>query len=138
MQEADVAHRLGHLLLVQLDHPVVHPDLRQLGAMRGPGLGRLVLVMGEDQVRPAAVDVEAHAQQLLGHRGALDVPARPAAAPGGLPGRVLPLLGRLPQREVERITLALRSLQPLPLVVRARVSAPAVRGGAVRPDRRQR
>ena len=38
-------------------------------------LGGLVLVVGEHQVRAAAVDVEADAEQLLGHRRALDVPA---------------------------------------------------------------
>ena len=44
-------------------------------------LGRLVLVVGEDEVVAAAVDLEADAEQLLGHRRALDVPARAARGP---------------------------------------------------------
>ena len=69
-------------------------------AARGLGLGDLVLVVGEDQVGAAAVDLEVHAEDLLGHRRALDVPARAPAAPGRVPGGVLALLARLPEREV--------------------------------------
>ena len=85
-------------------------------AVGSAGLRRLVLVVGEDQVRAAAVDLEVEPEQLLGHRRALDVPARPAAAPGRLPGRVLARLLRLPQREVERVPLALGALDPLALI----------------------
>ena len=81
-----------------------------------PRLRGLVLVMGEDEVVAAAVDLEADAEQLLGHRRALDVPARPAAAPRRVPGGVLALLLRLPQREVERILLAVGALDALALV----------------------
>ena len=79
-------------------------------------LGGLVLVVGEDQVAAAAVDLEADAEQLLGHRRALDVPAGPAAAPRRVPGRVLARLLGLPEREVERILLAVRALDALALV----------------------
>jgi hypothetical protein len=88
---------------------------RVSSALRG-----LVLVMGEHQVRAAAVDVEAHAQQLLGHRRALDVPTRPPLAPGRRPAGVLAGLARLPQGEVQGILLA-RQLRPLPTVVLALV-----------------
>ena len=37
------------------------PQLRQRSAMGGVRLGLLVLVVGEDQVRPAPVDLEADA-----------------------------------------------------------------------------
>src|SRR3954468_22536628 len=77
---------------------------------RGLGLGDLVLMVGEDQVRPAAVDVEVQAEDLLRHGRALDVPARPATAPGGLPERVLALLVSLPEGEVLRVALEARGV----------------------------
>ena len=69
------------------------------------GLRDLVLVVREDQVEPAAVDVERRAEVLARHRRALEVPAGTAAAPRRRP-RGLARLGRLPQREVARVALA--------------------------------
>ena len=66
------------------------------------GTGDLVLVVREDQVHPAAVNVERGPEVLGGHGRAFQAPAGPA--PGRLPER-LPRLGRLPQREVTRVTL---------------------------------
>src|SRR5438105_8060539 len=51
------------------------------------------------------MDREAHPQLRLRHRRALDVPAGSSSAPGRVPGGVLALLLRLPEREVERILL---------------------------------
>ena len=78
----------------------MHPDAREGFAARGLGLRDLVLVVREDQVAAAAVHVEVHAEQLLRHRRALDVPAGPAIAPRRGPRAVLALLARLPEREV--------------------------------------
>ena len=55
----------------------------------------LVLVVREHEVAAATVDVEAVAEDLQRHRGALDVPARTARAPRRLPAR-LAGLRRLP------------------------------------------
>ena len=57
----DVAQRLAHLGLAEVEQAVVHPvpGERQPGRA---GLGDLVLVVREDQVEPAAVDVELGAQ----------------------------------------------------------------------------
>ena len=107
----------------ELEHPVVHPDPRQRLPARGERLRRLVLVVREHEVDAAAVDVELHAQQRLGHRRALDVPARPAAAPGRVPGGVLALLPRLPQREVQRIFLQRCALDALALIHLVQVAA---------------
>ena len=71
---------------------------------------------GKVEVVAAAVDLEADAEQLLGHRRALDVPARAPAAPGRVPGGVLALLLRLPEREIERVLLAIGALDALALV----------------------
>ena len=68
------------------------------------------------------------AEQLLGHRRALDVPARPAGPPGRLPPGVLALLACLPEGEVERVLLAPGSLDALTLV---HVLEPAVGEGPI-------
>jgi hypothetical protein len=98
----EVAEALGHLLAREVDEAVVQPVLRErAGPERALALGDLVLVMREDQVAPAEMEVERLAQVRAAHRRAFDMPARPPRAPGTVPGR-LARLGRLPQREVER------------------------------------
>jgi len=76
-----VAERLAHLLAARSDPQVVHPEAGEPAAGCA-GLGELVLVVREAKIDPAAVDVELVAEVLTGHRRALDVPARAAAAPG--------------------------------------------------------
>ncbi len=66
----------------------MHPDVREAVAERAR-LRDLVLVVREDEVEPAAVDLELRSEVLLRHDRALDVPARPPASPGRVPGRVL-------------------------------------------------
>jgi hypothetical protein len=83
-------------------HPVADEG-RARGRLR---LRYLVLVVGEDEVGGAAVDVEGHPELLLGHDRAFDVPPGTALAPRARPVR-LPRLGRLPEREIEGIGLAL-------------------------------
>ena len=98
----DVAERLRHLLAAEVHHAGVQPVARELPvAERALRLRDLVLVVREDEVGAAAVDVERLAEVAVRHRRALDVPARAARAPRALPER-LAGLGRLPQREVER------------------------------------
>ena len=117
VQQADVPDRLRHLLLAHLHHPVVHPQAGQRLAARRPGLRRLVLVMGKDEVRAAPVDVEVDARG-----SAPPSPSTRCASPGGPAPTARatqvssPSLCRLPQREVERILLAVDALDPLPLV----------------------
>ena len=88
-----------------LDHAVVHPQPGERDPAGGLGLGDLVLVVGEDEIGAAAVDREVRAEQLLGHRRALDVPPGPALPPGRGPARVLVGLAGLPEREVEPVLL---------------------------------
>ena len=77
-------------------------QMRAIAPVAGPlRLGDLVLVVREDEVDAAPVDREAVPQGRLGHRRALDVPARAPGAPGGVPGRVLAVLVPLPEGEVE-------------------------------------
>jgi len=79
--------------------------------MSATALGDLVLMMGEDEVQPAAMDIEGHAQQLLRHSRALDMPAGPALAPGTVPAG-LAFLGRFPQDEIAGTLLVGRNLDP--------------------------
>ena len=130
VQGGDVSQRLGHLLARELDHPVVHPDPRELAAARCARLGRLVLVVGKHEVRAAAVDLEVDAEQLLRHGRALDVPPRAPRPPRRGPHGVLARLVGLPQREVERVLLVLLPLETLALVhvLQAPVAEAAVEG----------
>ena len=116
VQQEDVAHRLGHLRLMETNHAVVNPEARKRDASGRPRLRRLVLVVGENEVRATSMDLEVEAQQPLCHRRALDVPPGTPSSPGGIPRRVLAGLVRLPQREVERVTLQVRAFHLLPLV----------------------
>src|SRR6266511_5614016 len=105
LQRDVVAERLVHLLALEAEHPVVHPQARERMPQR-TRLGNLVLVVRKDEVEAPAVDLELGAEVLLAHRRALDVPAGTAPAPRRLPPSVLARLVRLPEREVPRILLA--------------------------------
>ncbi len=94
-QGVEVAERLGHLLAVDDQVLGVQPGADERLAGGRLALGDLVLVVGEDVVHAAGVDVEALAEVLHAHRRALDVPAGPAGAPGRVPAG-LARLGPLP------------------------------------------
>jgi len=104
-ERREVAERLRHLHAADVHHPVVHPVVRELVA-RAFGLRDLVLVMREHEIRPAAVDVEARAEDPQRHRRALDVPTRAPRTPRRLPFR-LAGLGGFPEDEVTGVALAL-------------------------------
>jgi hypothetical protein len=80
-------------------------------AMRAYALRDLVLVMREDQVEPAAMDVERLAQFAFAHRRAFDVPAGAAAAPRAIPAGLV-RARRLPQNEVAGVLLIRCDLDP--------------------------
>ena len=105
-QREEVAGALGHLLAVHAQVRAVHPELHERLAGGALGLGDLVLVVREEVVDAAGVDVERLAEVLRAHRGALDVPAGAAGAPRGVPLHVaVVLVPRLPQREVADVVL---------------------------------
>ena len=95
----EIALGLGHLLAVDDEMVAVEPVIDELDPVGRLRLGDLVLVVGEDVVDAAAVDVERRPEVLGAHGRAFDVPARPARPDVGLPDR-LSLLGRLPEGEV--------------------------------------
>src|SRR5512133_333495 len=83
-------------------HPVAGEGLAGV-ALR---LRDLVLVMREDQVVAAAMDIDLLAQVTQVHRRALNVPARPSLAPGAVPTG-LARLGRLPEGEITFVLFVL-------------------------------
>src|SRR5581483_10290321 len=70
-------------------------------------LSNLILVVRENIVHAAGVNVEVRTKILHRHRAALDMPSRETTPPGALPGHLATLLGCLPEREVFRIVLLL-------------------------------
>ena len=74
----------------------------------------LVLVVREDEVETATVNVEVFAEDRPRHRRALDVPAGPARPPGALP-EGLPRLGLLPEGKVGSRSLPFGGRASLPL-----------------------
>ncbi len=104
----DVAHGLGHLVAVDEEVLDVEPVAGERQSGGALGLGDLVLVVGEDEVLAAGVDVEGLAEVGHAHGGALDVPPGSAGAPWGLPGGADPAVdvpGGLPEGEVADVAL---------------------------------
>ena len=75
------------------------------------GLRPLVLMVREEQVGAAGMDVEAGSQIAPGHRAALDMPTRPPAAPGAVPARQI-RAGGLPQHEIPGVALERGHVDP--------------------------
>ncbi len=101
----EVAQALAHLHAVHGQRAAQQPEAGVGLAAGRLGLGHFTLVVREDVVDAAAVQVEGHAQVLGGHGRALDVPAGVAPAPRAGPAQNVLGLGPLPQREVLGVAL---------------------------------
>ena len=101
----EVAQGFGHLLVVDVDIAVVHPVVCKGLAVGSLALCDLVLVVREDQILTAAVEVEGLAQVVAGHGRAFNVPARSALAPWRIPVGFT-RFRCLPDSEVQRFLLA--------------------------------
>ena len=99
-----VAQRLAHLLAAHRYPTVVHPVAGE-SIPGGAALRDFVLVVREDQIHSAAMDVEFRPQIGAGHCRAFDMPARTSAPPRRGPRRFAGLFA-LPQGEVALVTLA--------------------------------
>ena len=95
--------------LAELQHPVVHPDPRELGSPRAARVCAASFSWwGKTRSMPPpwiSKPTPSSSSAIAEH--SMCQPGRPAA-PRRVPGRVLALLLRLPQREVERVLLAAR------------------------------
>jgi len=106
-----VAQALGHLLPVDGDHVVVHPEPRRIVAGACGALCNLALVVREQQVHPAAVDIEHVAEVFAAHSRAFDMPAGIAFAPGTAPLHDMLRIGLLPERKIVRIAFFVLAFQ---------------------------
>ena len=111
VQRDEVAKALAHLLPVDGNHVVVHPVFYHGFALRCHGLCYLALVVGEDEVHAAAVDVEVAAEVLASHRRALAVPSRETVTPGRGPAHDVLRLRLLPQGEVYLVFLLAHAVE---------------------------
>ena len=68
-------------------------------------LDDLVLMMRENQIPSARVDIQMLAKGDAGQSRALDVPAWTSEAPRALPSRLIWFLTSLPKRKVKRMRL---------------------------------
>ena len=110
----DVALGAGHLPAAHLQVGAVQPGAHERRARGGLRLGDLVLVVREDEVDAAGVDVEGLPEIAHRHRRALEVPPRAPGADRRLPAG-LSLPGALPQDEVADVVLGvLVGGNPLP------------------------
>ena len=123
-------------------HAVVHPDPRERRAARRLGLGDLVLVVREDEVGAAAVDLEVHAEDLPRPSPSTRCASRAGPRPRASSQRVSsPSLARLPEREVLRRSLergGVVALALLHLVERAVRELAVAPGSSRRGSRRRR
>ena len=111
----EVAGGLGHLPAGHQQMLPVDPDAGRRAADQRRRLGDLVLVVREDVVDPAGMQVEPIAQVAAGHRRALEVPARKTVAPAvGRPFQRSARAGSLPQGEIGRIALVGLDLAAMP------------------------
>src|SRR5215471_952239 len=86
----------------------VEPVAHELLSRHAFALRDLRLVMREDVVDPATVDIDLVAEQRRGHGAALDVPARTARSPGRIPFYVAVFfVPRFPQCEVTDVFLVI-------------------------------
>ena len=81
LQGNEVTQALTHLLTIDGNHIVVHPVMNHLVALRSHSLSNLALVVRENQIHAATVNIEVAAQVLASHRSTLAVPAWESIAP---------------------------------------------------------
>jgi hypothetical protein len=97
----EIAERFGHLLIVHLEKLAMHPALHEKLARGRLGLGDLVLMMRENQIDTASMDIDWGAEIFHGHHRALNMPAWPSFPEFGLPVDIsIGLSPTLPQGEI--------------------------------------
>ena len=104
----EVSKRLRHLMIVNVQECVVHPVMDKglsVGTFR---LRDLILMVRENKILSAGMNVDGLAKIFSRHHRALNVPAGTAIAPRRLPVGLSVLL-RLPENEVQRVSFLILS-----------------------------
>src|SRR5579864_3678600 len=92
----------------------MNPVARQRGTgMRAAALRDLILMVGKDEIEPAAMNVDRFAKVGPDHRRAFDVPAGAPAAPRGIPADH-PFRTGLPKYEIGWVALIGSNLDASP------------------------
>ena len=78
----EIAEALGHLSVVNVDEAVVHPVAGIFLAAAAFALCNFIFVMGEDQIRAAAVNINRFTEMLADHGCAFNMPSRTPVTPG--------------------------------------------------------
>jgi len=105
LKRNEVAEALAHLLSVDGNHVVVHPVVNHLVALRSHSLRYLALMMREDEVHAASVNIEMAAQIFSAHSSTLAMPAGETIAPRTWPAHDVLGRGLLPKGKVGLIFL---------------------------------
>ena len=100
----EISEGFGHLLVIDVQEAIVHPVICKGLVVCCLRLRDFILVMREDKILTACMDIDLLTQVLLGHDRTLNMPARTTLAPRGLPVR-LAFFFRLPENEIGRILL---------------------------------
>src|SRR6185437_13283366 len=77
-----VADALGHFLAIGEQEFAMAPEAREGDSTRPFRLGDFIFVVWENEIDAAPMNIEGVTEVFPGHRGALEVPAGSAAAPG--------------------------------------------------------
>src|SRR5258708_5568619 len=97
---------MGHFLLPHVQQTGMDPVACKWFAGEALTLGDLVLVVREDQIGTAAMDIDLFPQRFHCHRRTLDMPTRTSITPAPIPPR-LPRFPFFPAGKVTRLTLPL-------------------------------
>ena len=81
LQSDEVAKTLTHLLTVDGNHVIMHPVVNPLIALRSHSLRNLALVVRENQIHAATVNIKVATQVLSAHCSTLAVPSWETIAP---------------------------------------------------------
>lgn len=77
----EIAQGFGHLHVINIQETVMHPVMCKFLVISGFALGNFILVMREDQIFTAGMDINLFTKILLGHDRAFNMPARTAVSP---------------------------------------------------------
>src|SRR3989442_14123621 len=97
---------MGHFLIPHLQKTCMYPIACKWFASETLTLGDLVLMVREDQIGTAAMDIDLLTQHFHCHSRTLDMPTRTSMTPGAIPPR-FSWFSCFPEGKVTRVTFAL-------------------------------
>ena len=112
VQQENIARGFSHFRPVGQQMLAVYPVVDMDAAESPLALGDFILVMGENVIHAAGMQVKTLAQILAGHGGTFDMPTGKALAPGTGPLYISTRLRSFPQGKVPGIPLQGVSLRP--------------------------